>query len=213
MRIKVCGMKYPENIAAIQKLKPDFMGFIFYEKSPRYIDDTIFSAINNTKGNLQTIGVFVNNSLHEVREAISKYELDFVQLHGDESVEYVRELSLAKVKVIKTFQIQDNFDWSIINNYAHYIQYFLFDTKTKKYGGSGIKFNWAQLNNYKLKIPFFLSGGITINDVYQIKNLKIPQLFAIDINSKFETEPGIKDLELVQKMINEIRNETNISSK
>ena len=206
-------MKYPENIEAIKSYNPDYMGFIFYEKSPRYVTENTLSSMVIFNGNPQTIGVFVNSPIKEVIKIATKYNLDFVQLHGNESVAYAKELLAANIKIIKAFQIKEGFDWLSINNYTPYVDYFLFDTATKNYGGSGLKFNWEQLSNYKEKTPFFLSGGITTNDVQKINNLNIPQLYAIDINSKFETEPGIKDIELVKKMIKEVRNETNIPSK
>lgn len=206
-------MKDPENIEAIQNCLPDFMGFIFYKKSPRYVGGNRVHSIINRNKNTQTIGVFVNHPIQEVIKITTKYKFDFVQLHGNESVNYIKELSSKKVKLIKAFQIKENFNWTLLNKYVPYVQYFLFDTATHKYGGSGMKFNWTQLENYNHTTPFFLSGGIAIHDVQEIKKLNIPQLFALDINSKFEIEPGIKDIELVKKMIYKIRHERIISSK
>lgn len=206
-------MKYPENIEAVQNCQPDFMGFIFYEKSLRYVEDNLLTPILNQDKNTQTIGVFVNSPIHEVIETVTTYKFDFVQLHGDESIQYTKELYNQNIKIIKAFQIQENFKWESISSYAPYVTYFLFDTATKNYGGSGKKFDWKQLNSYKEKTPFFLSGGITVNDIQDVKKLNIPQLFAIDINSKFEIEPGLKNVELIEKMINEIKNERIVSSK
>lgn len=208
MKIKVCGMKYPENIEAIQNCQPDFIGHIFYEKSPRYMTEKLVKSNATSKGKHQTVGVFVNSPIENVLEKVSKYELDYVQLHGDESVEYIQELYMKNVKVIKAFRIDDHFNWTNFEPYESYVNYFLLDTSTKKYGGSGLKFDWNLLKIYNNNTPFFLSGGIEIDDVQAIKNLNIPQLYAIDINSKFETEPGVKNIELVKIFISQIRNES-----
>lgn len=213
MKIKVCGMKYPENIKAIQNCTPDFMGFIFYDKSPRYVmDKTLFSQLH-FNGNPKTVGVFVNSPIDEVIGLVAEYKLDFVQLHGDESVAYAKALSGANVKLIKAFQMDEDFDWEIVKGFAPFVNYFLFDTATKNYGGSGSKFNWEHLKKYKEETPFFISGGIGIDDFESIKKLDMPQLFGIDINSKFETAPGLKDEILVNKMINKVRNEKFIPSR
>ncbi len=206
MKIKVCGMKHSDNIKEIQNCLPDFIGFIFYEKSPRYINSSIKSFIVSSNKKTKRVGVFVNSAIEKVLDIVSKYELDFVQLHGNESVEYVKQLS-TKIKVIKAFRVYESFNWDTVGDYTPYVNYFLFDTATKNYGGGGKKFNWDLLKKYKSNTPFFLSGGITINDVSIIKELNVPQLYAIDINSKFETEPGVKEAKLVKEMIKKIRNE------
>ncbi|RYM35635.1 phosphoribosylanthranilate isomerase [Brumimicrobium glaciale] len=207
MKIKVCGMKYPENIKAIQKLKPDFMGFIFYEKSPRLVDEELLRKIDTTDKKISTVGVFVNASITEITKKVNDFSFDYVQLHGNESAEFVKELNEEGIQIIKAFQIDENFDWGALQSYQKSVNYFLFDTPTKNYGGSGKKFNWETLNNYTQNKPFFLSGGIGIEDIHEIKNLKLPLLFGIDVNSKFETAPGEKDEELVKTMINQIRDE------
>jgi phosphoribosylanthranilate isomerase len=207
MKIKVCGMKNPENIKAIRNLEPDFMGFIFYEKSPRYVGENFELSSADLKGRLDKVGVFVNHPTDELIEIAGKYNLDFVQLHGNESVAYVKEIHSAGIKTIKAFQINENFNWLKVKNYLPYINFLLFDTATKNHGGSGLKFDWTLLNNYKEETPFFLSGGIGTEDIEAIKRLNIPQLYGIDINSKVEITPGNKDVELVKKCINEVRNE------
>lgn len=212
MKIKVCGMKYPDNIKAVQNLKPDFMGFIFYKNSPRYMVNAMPSLIRFNE-NTKKVGVFVNSPVLEVMSFVNKFSLDFVQLHGNERVEYVRKLAGSKTKIIKAFRINEDFDWEIIHRYVPYVNYFLFDTATKKYGGSGLKFDWSLLNHYQEKTPFFLSGGITLEDIQEIKSLHISELFGIDVNSGFEIAPGIKNTELVKEIINKIRNESSISSK
>lgn len=205
-------MKYPKNIQVIQQSKPDFMGFIFYEKSPRYVEEKLSATILN-KSDCKRVGVFVNSSVKEIKTLVEKYDLDYVQLHGDESLNFVKELYKTDIKIIKAIRVHTAFDWSSIRPFTSFVDYFLFDTQGKSYGGNGYKFDWKVLRNYKETKPFILSGGIGPEDVEKIKTLEIPQLEAIDINSKFEIEPGIKNEELVSTMINKLKNETDLSSK
>lgn len=198
-------MKYPENIAGVRLCEPDLMGFIFYEKSPRYVTNELSPTVYGLKENLETVGVFVNSPIETVIDKVNRFSLDYVQLHGDETVTYVTELKNKKINIIKAFRIDENFDWSSINKYDEDVSYFLFDTATKNYGGSGLKFDWKQLTEYQGNTPFFLSGGIEIGDIQEIENLEIPMLYGIDVNSKFEIEPGLKDIELVRTMINQIK--------
>jgi phosphoribosylanthranilate isomerase len=207
MKIKVCGMKNPENIEAVLQSEPDFMGFIFYEKSPRYVGNGLDVSTIAFKENTQKIGVFVNSTIDTVLETVKTHNLDFVQLHGDETIDYVKELFSKKIKIVKAFQITENFNWSELTQFADYVSYFLFDRATKNYGGSGLKFDWEQLEKYNEKIPFFLSGGIKINDIQEINKLNLPLLYGIDINSKFESAPGVKNIGLIKTMINQVRHE------
>jgi phosphoribosylanthranilate isomerase len=213
MKIKVCGMKYPNNIDAVVESQPDFIGFIFYEKSKRYIDNELEISQIATNETIKKIGVFVNSPIQKVIETAKKHNLDFVQLHGEESIDYVKELHAKKVKIIKAFQITKNFNWEEITQFVDYSSCFLFDTASSNYGGSGLKFEWNQLKNYKERLPFFLSGGISIEDYQKIKELTLPRLYGIDINSKFESSPGVKDIDLVRTMIKLIKNEPTLSSK
>lgn len=206
-------MKNPENIKAIQNLKPDFLGFIFYEKSPRYLGDNFELSIADFNGHPYKVGVFVNHPAIELIEITEKFNLNFVQLHGNESVAYVKEIHSTGIKIIKAFPIHENFNWQEIKKYTPYVDFLLFETASKNYGGSGLKFDWKLLYGYKEETPFFLSGGIGAEDIESIKQLNIPQLYAIDINSKVESTPGNKDVELVKKCINNVRNEPNVSSK
>ncbi len=207
MKVKVCGMKSSENIKNIQNCRPDFMGFIFYNKSPRYVSEiSALSSVDRSE-HMKTVGVFVNDTMEQVVNIVTENKLDFIQLHGDESINYTKMLSDAHPQIIKAFKIDNGFDWSITNAYAPYVQYFLFDTPSELYGGSGTKFNWSQLKSYQGETPFFLSGGITIADIGEIMELKQPQPFAIDVNSGFEIEPGLKSVELIKKLIKEINYE------
>ena len=204
MKLKVCGMKYEDNIRAIAELNPDYMGFIFYPKSKRNFD----GVIPQLSSQIKKTGVFVNASLEEVVKCIAKYSFQAVQLHGDESVEYVKKLKelIADIEVIKVFGIKDTFDFTIIETYQPFVNYFLFDTKAKERGGTGRKFNWSVLENYALDTPLFLSGGITSEDVEEIKKIKNTGLpiYAVDINSKFEIEPGLKNSQEVKNFKNKL---------
>lgn len=202
IKIKICGMKFPENISQIADLQPEFLGFIFYDKSPRNFDDRI-PVINKS---IQKVGVFVNADLEEIQEKVKQYKLDLVQLHGDESAEFCNLLQQNKFKVIKAFSIDNQFNFRILNNYTNFCDYFLFDTKGINYGGNGIPFDWSILENYHLDKPYFLSGGIGPENIEEVKSfLKTDyskNCIAIDYNSKLEILPGLKSIEKTKQLIN-----------
>jgi phosphoribosylanthranilate isomerase len=205
MKVKVCGMNFPENVADVSKLPIDFMGFIFYSKSPRYLNMERASAVcGAVNGHTKKVGVFVNEPVDNLQKIADQLNLDFVQLHGRESLEYVMEVSRRGIPVIKVFSIDDAFDWEVIPAYTPYCSLFLFDTATQGYGGSGRKFAWSNLKEYKGTIPFLLSGGIGIQDVDAIKSLSHPMLYGIDLNSKMEISPGLKDHKLITNMLKEL---------
>ena len=158
MKLKICGMKYKENIQAVAKLQPDYLGFIFYQKSKRNFKGKIPSV---SKG-IKKTGVFVDSSLDEVIDKINEYDLDAIQLHGDESPEFCQTFS--NVEVIKVFLIGETFDFNQLKPYENVCDYFLFDTKGKEKGGNGVLFDWKLLKNYSLRKPFFLSGGIGLEE-------------------------------------------------
>lgn len=203
LKIKVCGMKYAQNILEVKKLLPDFMGFIFYEKSKRRVDEETFSV--ETK-NIKRIGVFVNETVEIVLNKIKEHQIDGVQLHGDELPQFC-ELLKPKSLVIKAFQIDEKFDFNQLKLYEKCVDYFLFDTKTNatERGGTGKKFNWKVLENYKLSVPFFLSGGITNEDIEAIKNFHHPQLYGVDINSGFEESPAVKNIEKISTFMQDLK--------
>ncbi len=205
MKIKICGMKYPENIEYLALLKPDFLGFIFYEKSKRFVGDNLLIKDLHIDKNTQKVGVFVNASHEYILENIKKHDLDLVQLHGDETPDFCAYLFKQNIKISKAFQVDEDFDFKILDVYKDVCSYFLFDTKTKHYGGSGRKFDWDILSGYDNEKPFFLSGGIDIDDAQNIKQLKGLNIFAIDINSKFEIEPGLKDVGKIGVFMEELR--------
>ncbi|MDR0732662.1 MAG: phosphoribosylanthranilate isomerase [Dysgonamonadaceae bacterium] len=195
MKIKVCGMKYPENIRELAHLPIDMMGLIFYEKSPRYAGNLPASELRFVPPNIQKVGVFVNASAEDIVAVIREYDLQIVQLHGDESPDFCREIKKQGIKVIKAFPIEKITDFEKCNLYENACDYFLFDTKTSQYGGSGKKFDWGILALYNSETPFILSGGVNVEDAESIRKIRHPKLYGVDLNSRFETRAGEKDLE------------------
>jgi indole-3-glycerol phosphate synthase len=193
-KLKVCGMLYPENIKALATLSIDMLGLIFYEKSPRYAGNLDTEVLKIIPPDISKIGVFVNASQADILEKVAKFDLQAVQLHGDESPDFCRELQAQNIKIIKAFQILKAEDFEPCASYKNVCDYFLFDTKTSQYGGSGKKFDWHILSSYKGDTFFFLSGGIGEDDAETIRQLRHPLLYAIDLNSRFEIEPGLKDI-------------------
>lgn len=204
MYLKICGMKYEDNIKQIAELKPQYMGFIFYKKSPR----NVVAKIPFISKDIKKTGVFVNASLKEVITKIKKYDLQAVQLHGAESPIFCEELKQKQpnTELIKAFSVADTFNFSTLKPYVNKVDYFLFDTKGKLAGGNGIPFNWDLLKKYPFTKPFLLSGGIGMDEVTALKKLKKLNLpiYALDVNSKFETDYGLKNKELLQKFIQEL---------
>lgn len=202
--LKICGMK--DNIAEVAKLQPDYLGFIFYEKSPRFFDGEIHSLPEGVK----KVGVFVDEKISKILELTEKYSLDIIQLHGNESKEYVLDLQwylvFSNTLVWKAFNLDEDFDFSTLKIFENKVDKFLFDTKGKEKGGNGYTFNWEILKKYTLKKPFILSGGIGLEEVEAIKELLKTELpiYAIDVNSKFEIEAGLKNIEDLKKFKNEL---------
>ncbi|MEQ6125357.1 phosphoribosylanthranilate isomerase [Pseudotenacibaculum sp. MALMAid0570] len=205
MKLKVCGMKYVENLQSVAQLQPDYLGFIFYEQSPRNFEGVI-PEIPKT---IKKTGVFVNEFIEILVSLVQEYKLEAIQLHGDETIEYIQEIKshLKNVEIIKVFGIKDDFDFSILESYKDEVDYFLFDTKGKERGGNGVKFDWLVLKKYPYQKPFFLSGGIGPNDIEEIKKIKNSGLpiHTVDINSRFEIEPGVKNIKLIKKFKNEFK--------
>jgi phosphoribosylanthranilate isomerase len=210
MKIKICGIQDSMNMEAIAALDPDMMGFIFYPGSKRYMKDTILpSEMMHISPIIEKIGVFVNEKMDKLEAILDYYPLDGIQLHGDESPAYLA--SLMKIlegrvmTVIKAFGIDEQFNWRSLRNYEPYCDYFLFDTKSAAYGGSGHKFDWSLLRMYSGKVPFILSGGIDVGDLEDIVKLRLPNVYAVDMNSKLEVSPGLKDTVKVKGAIELIR--------
>ncbi|MCB0398205.1 MAG: phosphoribosylanthranilate isomerase [Winogradskyella sp.] len=221
MKLKICGMKY--NTVEVANLQPDYLGFIFYDKSPRNFEGIIPSLPKSIK----KVGVFVDEDLEVIIQKVEKYNLDAIQLHGNESPEYCKELKecchaeldsayhleipacAGMTEIIKVFSIKDEFDFSQLQPYEDMVDYFLFDTKGKLPGGNGYTFNWDVLKEYPSTKPYFLSGGIGLGELQKIKEfIKHPTskyCYAIDVNSKFEIEPGLKSINELEKFIYELQ--------
>lgn len=202
MKLKVCGMKH--NTLEVAALQPDYLGFIFHKSSPRNFDNNIPKLPESIK----KVGVFVDKTVKFIAGQIKKHQLDVVQLHGHESPEVCKLLKSANVEVIKVFSIKNEFDFSVLAPYEGACDYFLFDTKGKLPGGNGYTFDWNVLNEYPSTKPFFLSGGIGLDQVKEIKrfenNPASTYCYALDVNSKFEIEPGLKDIEKLKKFKSQI---------
>lgn len=207
LKIKVCGMRYAANIAEIAELKPDYLGFIFYDKSPRFISAVSSELIKYVPSEIKTVGVFVDEELEIIIQKIDSLDLKAAQLHGNETPDFCKTLKdkFPNVEIIKAFGIDENFDFSILENYVSVVDFFLFDTKTAAHGGSGKQFDWTILEKYNLQTPYFLSGGIDVEDVYTIKQITDERLIAIDLNSRFETKPGLKNVTKTKSFINAMR--------
>ncbi|MFD1255885.1 phosphoribosylanthranilate isomerase [Mucilaginibacter terrae] len=193
MKIKVCGMKDPENIKEVAGLSPDYMGFICYDLSPRYVAALPPAVLEALPQSVYRTAVFVNEDAGKINLLVKEYGFNAVQLHGGESPEFCQALR-SKVTVFKAFGIDDAFKFDQLNAYAGYVDYLMFDTKTEVHGGSGKAFNWDTLNNYKLDIPFFICGGLSLDNLQKVKQIKHPAFYGVDLNSRFETEPGMKDI-------------------
>ena len=207
LKIKVCGMRNPDNIRELIQLNPEYLGFIFHPLSKRYIGANIPSEIQRLiPETIQKVGVFVDESPESL---INKYRisnLDMVQLHGSESPKYCQRLRDLHITVIKAFSITPEFDFGKVQPYEDACDYYLFDSAGVLRGGNGLKFDWEKLNQYQGNKPFFLSGGIQPPDIVSIKYLDHKRLYAIDVNSGFETEPGIKDISNLGSFIKDLRN-------
>jgi phosphoribosylanthranilate isomerase len=207
IKIKVCGMRQAQNIKELIQLTPDYIGFIFYPKSPRFAGEILDSKVTfGIPANIKKTGVFVNSDLEYIIKTCEKFKLNTVQLHGKESKNLCQNIKNHGYEVIKAFSIKSDEEINKITDYNEDCDFFLFDTPTAQYGGSGRKFDWSLLANTKIEKPFFLSGGIEENDAKTILNACPVKPYAIDINSRFEVAPGLKNIESVARFINEIRN-------
>jgi len=205
MIIKVCGIGEIENVKQIAALDIDMIGFNFYKPSSRYISvEQAKMLASKVRSGISKVGVFVNEELNHVRSVYDQVELDYAQLHGDESLAYCNELSKT-CKVIKVFRVDDDFDMSVVYPFETCSAYFLFDTKTKLFGGSGKEFNWEILKAYKGATPFLLSGGIGPESAEAVHNWTHDAYVGVDINSKFEVKPAIKNVAEVNQFAETIK--------
>lgn len=214
LKLKICGMREAKNLQQIAALKPDYVGLIFFGGSPRNVS----GEIADFDGGIKKTGVFVNASEEEILEKVEKYELSALQLHGNESPGFCESLKTKlteagkKLETIKVFSIKEHFDFQLLQPYEPVVDLFLFDTKGQSRGGNGISFNWEVLEDYPSSTPFFLSGGIGPQDSDAIKSFykdlqkrqKEQLFYGIDLNSKFETAPGLKDAEALKQFKEEL---------
>ena len=199
--LKICGMKYPDNLQAVAALQPDYLGFIFYPKSKRYMADTLSpEVVKALPASIHKVGVFVNAEPGDILAQADSYGLDVLQLHGDESPEQCAALQGKGYTIVKAFGINEHVDFSRLVPYASVVDYYLFDTKGPAYGGHGITFDWSVLQQYDKHKAFFLSGGIGLEEIEALKKLKDFPLHAIDVNSRFEEEAGLKNINLLNQL-------------
>jgi phosphoribosylanthranilate isomerase len=210
MNIKVCGITQLKQLEHLDAMEIDFVGLNFYKESPRYVVGKISGEeIKNSDFDIKKVGVFVNESFSKIMKTVEEYNLDIVQLHGDETPSLCRQLS-DETEVIKTFRINNetkNVE-ELITKYDDACDYYLFDTGGQKenLGGTGVQFDWKLFGSSRIEKPFFLAGGIGLPDVVKVKTFEHPDFFAVDINSKFEISPGVKDLDLVKMFAQVLRN-------
>lgn len=207
MKIKVCGMRDQSNIEEVVALQPNFIGFIFYEKSPRFVAEQLDEEyIKSIPQNIKKVGVFVNASPGYIVDTVKKYDLQYAQLHGNELPDMCRSLRQKGINIIKAFSIDENFNFNMLNNYKSFCDMFLFDTKGANHGGNGVPFNWNILSKYDNEKPFILSGGIGPDNIESVIELsKKIRIYGIDVNSLYETEPGVKDVTKLEKLFSQIR--------
>ncbi len=213
--IKVCGMSDLSNILELIPLKPDFIGYIYVPESKRFVGRQpenlrpIGEMIRAYSMNTEIVGVFMNQALEVVLEDVKHLDIQTIQLHGNESTDFCKELKKLEYKIIKAFGISEEFDWEQLRDYEGVVDYFLFDTlHAGQSGGTGFTFNWDLLDDYPLNVPFLLSGGLhpmlNRNDFNEIRH---PSFCGIDLNSKFELSPGIKNIECLSEFIKDIKDE------
>ena len=207
MKIKVCGMRDSENIRQLAALSPDYMGFIFYEKSPRYVGEVLDEAlIKSLPREIRKVGVFVNASPDFILHTMKRYDLQYAQLHGQELPEFCRSIRQKGVNVIKAFSLDSAFNFAMLNNYTPHCDLFLFDTKGPQPGGNGTSFDWSVLARYAQDKPFFLSGGIGLHNVDEALELATKhRIYGLDVNSALEAAPGLKDIAQVEQLFARVR--------
>ena len=198
LKLKVCGLRQSENIRTVASLYPDFLGFIYYAKSPRFVGHEFQMPLTATSNR---VGVFVNESVTYMLNKVKSDKLDMIQLHGHEQPAVAKALVENDVQVMKVFSVDSNFDFRIVKNFIPYSKYLLFDTKTSNYGGSGKRFNWNLLHQYEYSTPFFLSGGISPENIQEVAEVRNPAFYGVDVNSGVEDSPGLKNPNRLQELI------------
>ena len=205
-KVKICGLRDHENIKEVLALEPDFMGFIFYKGSPRFAGNKFTTAIaRSLPDSIFKVGVFVNELSHRILQIAAKYSLDYVQLHGDEHVKDCELLKNEGLKVIKAIPVSNQESLRVAEKYDNIVDYLLFDTQSENRGGSGIAFNWDILESYSLNTPYFVSGGLGVSELKLLAEKNYPGYIGVDLNSRFEKSPGIKNVQLLKEGFKYIR--------
>jgi phosphoribosylanthranilate isomerase len=203
MDLKICGMRETKNIIDVASLRPQYLGFIFYPQSPRFVGKHF--RMPYVDPSIKKVGVFVNATTESIVETVHQYSLDLIQLHGHESAEQCNELKAYNVLIIKAFSVADKLEVSHINRYHEAADFFLFDTKGKYFGGNAQRFDWSILQAYDQRTPFFLSGGLKPENVEEANALKEMNIVALDVNSGVEIRPALKDVEKVKQVIEQVK--------
>lgn len=204
--VKVCGMRDADNIRQLLSCNINYIGFIFFKESKRYVGSGFnINNITVVPSEIKKVGVFVNEPFDSVCEITERNSLNYIQLHGDESPQDCRRYYERGIKIIKAFGIHKAFDFGACDSYEQYCDFFLFDTQSSGYGGTGEKFDWKILEKYKSKKPFFLSGGISLHDALMLREREDLNIHAIDINSRFEISSGMKDINLIKVFLKRIK--------
>jgi phosphoribosylanthranilate isomerase len=200
IKLKICGMRQPENILDVTALHPDYVGFIFFTKSPRDVGNE-FEMPVEFPADIKRVGVFVNETTEVMLKQVKRLKLDYLQLHGSECAAQCEALRKQGIGVIKVFSVDDDFDFALTGPYKRVVDFFLFDTKGKFHGGNAQTFNWDVLKAYDQEVPFFLSGGLNPENVKELRKVAGMNIHALDVNSGVETSAGVKDIVKVNKII------------
>lgn len=202
LKLKVCGLIQKSNLESVVASGVDFVGLIFYPKSPRYMANKLLPAdLDALREHVSFVGVFVNESLEVLIEISRQYHLNIIQLHGNESPEYCQMVQEHGFLVMKVFGVGDSFDFSLLKPYLPFVDYFLFDTKSPQHGGTGVSFQWSVLQDYPYDKPFWVGGGVGVENLPSLLSLHLPHLYAVDMNSALEISPGIKDIAKVKASV------------
>lgn len=202
MNIKVCGLRDAENLKEVAALNPDFIGFIFYDKSPRFVGEELdMDVVRALPRSVRKVGVFVNASPEFIIRNVKKYDLQYAQLHGNETPDYCKSLRMRGINIIKAFRIDASFNFMMLNNYKNQSDFFLFDAKGEQPGGNGVQFDWNLLNRYDNEKPFFISGGIGLSNLGDLEQIRHLKLYGVDVNSQVEVSPGVKDVDKVRELM------------
>jgi phosphoribosylanthranilate isomerase len=202
MQVKICGMREVANLRDIADLSPDFLGFIFYAKSTRFVAELLDAdTLRALPPGVRTVGVFVDADLPTVLATTSHYHLDYVQLHGHETPAYCQAAHAQGLRLIKAFSIGERFDFSTLSAYEPFCELFLFDTKGAQPGGNGTTFDWCLLADYQGTIPFLLSGGLGLDNASELRRFHHPRLAGYDFNSQLETAPALKDVAATRQLL------------